>query len=80
MQKSLLIGCGLFAGSYWLQKKNTSCCGIIGILSDKRDNIADSLTMGVQLLKNRGYDSAGIVTFGYGENKNIETTLVKHAE
>ena len=80
MQRSLLLGCTLFGGAYFCQKNKAECCGIIGILSGKRDNIADSLTMGVELLKNRGYDSAGIVTFGYGEGKTVETTLVKHAE
>ena len=63
MQKSLLLSCALLGGAYWSQKK-AECCGIIGILSNKRENIADSLTLGVELLKNRGYDSAGIVTFG----------------
>lgn len=68
-----------FGASFYLsQKKKTECCGIIGILSDKRDNIAPSLAMGVQLLKNRGYDSAGIVTFA-GEGKDINVQMIKRA-
>lgn len=36
--------------------------------------------MGVELLKNRGYDSAGIVTFSKGEDESVTPTLIKHAE
>lgn len=61
--KALLTTGALLGGYYLTQKKKIQCCGIIGILSDKRDNIAPSLSLGVELLKNRGYDSAGIVTF-----------------
>jgi len=63
MQKAILTAGAIFGGFYLSQKKRAECCGIIGILSDKRDNIAPSLSMGVELLKNRGYDSAGVVTF-----------------
>lgn len=35
--------------------------------------------MGVELLKNRGYDSAGIVTF-HEENATIKHQMIKHAE
>ena len=41
-------------------------CGIIGVVSKKRDNVGDLLSEGIELLKNRGYDSAGIVAM---ENK-----------
>lgn len=61
--KALLATSALLGGYYLTQKKKTECCGIIGILSEKRTNIAPSLSLGVELLKNRGYDSAGIVTF-----------------
>ena len=61
--KTLLASSALLGAFYLTQKKKTECCGIIGILSEKRTNIAPSLSLGVELLKNRGYDSAGIVTF-----------------
>jgi len=35
--------------------------------------------MGVELLKNRGYDSAGIVTFAE-EGGVVQQKLIKHAE
>lgn len=35
--------------------------------------------MGVELLKNRGYDSAGIITF-HQENGNTGHQMIKHAE
>lgn len=35
--------------------------------------------MGVELLKNRGYDSAGIVSFS-GQKGNIDVTMIKQAE
>ena len=62
MRKTFLLS-SLLCGTYLSSKKRAECCGIIGILSGKRENIADSLTLGVELLKNRGYDSAGILTF-----------------
>ena len=34
--------------AYWLSSnKKAECCGIIGIISASRDNISDSLSMGV---------------------------------
>lgn len=63
MNKTFWLAGTLLGGMYLTQKKKNQCCGIIGILSDKTDNIAPSLSLGVELLKNRGYDSAGIVTF-----------------
>lgn len=47
MQRALLLSGALFGGFYLTQNKKSECCGIIGILSDKRENIAPSLSMGV---------------------------------
>ena len=79
MNKGLLFASTLM-GMYSCYQKKIECCGIIGILSSKRDNIADSLSTGVQLLKNRGYDSAGVVTFEMEENGEVKPTLIKFAE
>jgi len=79
MQKAILTAGAIFGGFYFSQKKRAECCGIIGILSDKRENIAPSLSMGVELLKNRGYDSAGVVTFGENDGK-VEVNVIKYAE
>lgn len=63
MQRITLAASALLGGYMLTKKQNADCCGIIGIVSAKRENIAEPLSMGVELLKNRGYDSAGIVTF-----------------
>ncbi len=76
--RALVTTGAILGGFYLTQKKKTECCGIIGILSDKRDNIAPSLTMGVELLKNRGYDSAGIVTFE-NSGEGVKATMIKRA-
>lgn len=51
--------------SYLLFKKKdqkVKCCGIIGYISEKDNNAWEVLTQGINLLSNRGYDSAGIST------------------
>ena len=63
MFKSILLSTAAISTLYFTNKKKAYCCGIIGIISQSRSNISDSLSLGVELLKNRGYDSAGIVTF-----------------
>lgn len=47
MQRKLLLSAGMLSTFYLLSEKRINCCGIIGILSEKRDNIADSLSLGV---------------------------------
>ena len=79
MQRGLFLATTLCGGLYFSNKNKAECCGIIGILSSKRDNIGDSLSMGVELLKNRGYDSAGIVTFNK-DGQNVSDIVIKHAE
>lgn len=62
----LLAAAGLITGAaVWNNKNNntTSCCGIVGVVgtaehADAREFLLDGLT----ILKNRGYDSAGIAT------------------
>ena len=62
-----------------LPQKEVDCCGIIGIVSKrpiteeeanldpkKRITIENFLCDGVNLLKNRGYDSAGIYRYAKG--------------
>lgn len=78
MIKKIVCSSALLTTLY-LNKKKNECCGIIGILSDKKDNVVPSLTMGVELLKNRGYDSAGIVTFS-GQKDHVEVNMIKQAE
>ncbi|CAK91231.1 unnamed protein product (macronuclear) [Paramecium tetraurelia] len=53
---------------------SVKCCGIIGVLTTE-DNAEKVIFEGVQLLQNRGYDSAGIGTV----NKQKELVISKHA-
>lgn len=78
MKKTLFSASVLLTSYLLTDKKKSECCGIIGIVSKKKENIAPSLSLGVELLKNRGYDSAGIVVFSQEEDK-ISSTLIKRA-
>ena len=64
MIKSLfkISGLGIFASTisqYYDTKSD--CCGIIGYIGHKPIAF-DVITEGINLLQNRGYDSAGIAT------------------
>jgi glucosamine--fructose-6-phosphate aminotransferase (isomerizing) len=51
------------AASSQLDLKKTDCCGIVGVVGNKDHGDArEFLLDGLTILKNRGYDSAGIVT------------------
>jgi hypothetical protein len=76
--RKLLLG-GTLCGSLWGSGEGESkCCGIVGMVMkapitreqqakmDKkhyRYTLEEFLCEGVELLKNRGYDSAGVFTF-----------------
>lgn len=47
MIKIFLATSALLSGYYLAKKNKVECCGIIGILSEKRNNIAPSLSLGV---------------------------------
>ena len=79
MLKKALLSVGAVGTSYWLSNKKPECCGIVGVLSKKRQNVSDVLSQGIELLKNRGYDSAGIVTLNQQQTKT-EANLVKYAD
>jgi len=58
----------------------TECCGIVGIIGKKEGakmDARDFLLEGLTILKNRGYDSAGIATMG--DEKNGSLTITKYA-
>lgn len=59
--RPLSLAFGFSLGAMWLNRKN-SCCGIIGVITTT-NNAEVIVKDGVSLLQNRGYDSAGIVTF-----------------
>ena len=90
MFKKLALTSLALSGFMLTPKKETQCCGIIGIVSQKpvseeeekknpkkKITIENFLCDGVNLLKNRGYDSAGIFRFGAGMP---EGKLIKYAD
>jgi len=68
----------LIAGSQFGDKSRTECCGIAAVIgkptetSDAREYLLEGLTV----LKNRGYDSAGIATLSQDAT---DLTITKHA-
>ena len=58
----LFAAAGAFAAASALNERdNVKCCGIAGVVGAKGD-ARDYLIEGLTILKNRGYDSAGIAT------------------
>ena len=43
-------------------KESSKCCGIVGVVGSTKGDARDFLIEGLTILKNRGYDSAGIAT------------------
>ncbi len=41
-------------------KESSKCCGIVGVVGATKGDARDFLIEGLTILKNRGYDSAGI--------------------
>jgi len=63
-------------GATMNEKKNSvKCCGIAGVVGAKGD-AKEYLIEGLTILKNRGYDSAGIATM---DENNCELVVTKHA-
>ena len=54
-------GATLAASAAMNEQTNAKCCGIAGVVGAKGD-ARDYLVEGLTILKNRGYDSAGIAT------------------
>jgi len=57
------------------EKNNAKCCGIAGVVGAKGD-ARDYLIEGLTVLKNRGYDSAGIATM---DENNPSLVVTKYA-
>lgn len=63
LSKLMAAAAAMTVAAYAAEPNRTDCCGIVGVVgtsehSDARDFLIDGLT----ILKNRGYDSAGIAT------------------
>lgn len=65
---------GLAAVDQYLKYKKSECCGIVGVIGE--DNAAEFLLEGLQILRNRGYDSAGIATVA---EKDSNIAITKYA-
>lgn len=56
------------------EEKNAKCCGIAGVIGREGDDAREFLLEGLTVLKNRGYDSAGIATLSRSESGTITST------
>lgn len=68
------LGFGMFSNQMWSNKKRNdalSCCGIIAYVGKKNEALG-FLTDGIRRVKNRGYDSAGVVSVT--EEKTFQCT------
>jgi glucosamine--fructose-6-phosphate aminotransferase (isomerizing) len=72
---SLLAAGALAAAATQTEKQNSKCCGIAGVVGAKGD-ARDFLIEGLTILKNRGYDSAGIATMS---DVNPSLVVTKYA-
>lgn len=71
---------GLSLALYLYSKRMESdCCGIIGIVSSEPD-VSRKLYEGIQLMQNRGYDSAGICTITKAREVVSLSTLALHQQ
>ncbi len=52
----------MLAATAMKKRSNAMCCGIFGVVGTKDGSARDFLIEGLTILKNRGYDSAGIAT------------------
>jgi len=68
-------GASLAASGVMNEKNNAKCCGIAGVVGAKGD-ARDYLIEGLTILKNRGYDSAGIATM---TEENPSLLVTKYA-
>eukprot|EP00579_Thalassiosira_antarctica_P008834 CAMPEP_0201902424 /NCGR_PEP_ID=MMETSP0902-20130614/54948_1 /ASSEMBLY_ACC=CAM_ASM_000551 /TAXON_ID=420261 /ORGANISM="Thalassiosira antarctica, Strain CCMP982" /LENGTH=709 /DNA_ID=CAMNT_0048436425 /DNA_START=9 /DNA_END=2138 /DNA_ORIENTATION=- len=61
------------------EKNNAKCCGIAGVVGAKGD-ARDYLIEGLTILKNRGYDSAGIATMDENNPSMVVTKFASEGE
>lgn len=70
LRKSIFLG----VTSYLYSQYDPQCCGIIGVISTN-GSACNIIFEGVQLLQNRGYDSAGMGTVN--KSKEVEFNIFK---
>jgi len=79
-QTGFLAAAGLLAGMALVnnqQQQNTKCCGIAGVVGTPDHDAREFLLEGLTVLKNRGYDSAGLATMPSKAGGNM--TITKYA-
>lgn len=60
---SALLAVAAATTAFALSDSKTDCCGIVGVIgTEKHTDAREFLLDGLTILKNRGYDSAGIAT------------------
>ena len=62
------------------EKSNAKCCGIVGVVGAKDGSARDFLIEGLTILKNRGYDSAGIATMPEKDPSLVITKFASEGE
>eukprot|EP00579_Thalassiosira_antarctica_P013044 CAMPEP_0201945010 /NCGR_PEP_ID=MMETSP0903-20130614/53684_1 /ASSEMBLY_ACC=CAM_ASM_000552 /TAXON_ID=420261 /ORGANISM="Thalassiosira antarctica, Strain CCMP982" /LENGTH=744 /DNA_ID=CAMNT_0048488069 /DNA_START=240 /DNA_END=2474 /DNA_ORIENTATION=- len=76
----LLAAAGALAATgAMIEKSNAKCCGIAGVVGAKGD-ARDYLIEGLTILKNRGYDSAGIATMDENNPSMVVTKFASEGE
>uniref|UniRef100_A0A7S2R8P1 Glutamine--fructose-6-phosphate aminotransferase [isomerizing] n=1 Tax=Rhizochromulina marina TaxID=1034831 RepID=A0A7S2R8P1_9STRA len=65
----------LVADQCW-RRQDAEACGIVGVIGHEKDDASGFLLEGLMVLRNRGYDSAGLATFG---DKGSPLTVTKFA-
>ena len=58
----MALACAAAAGTAALSENKTSCCGISGVVGKPSYDAREFLLESLMVLKNRGYDSAGLAT------------------
>jgi glucosamine--fructose-6-phosphate aminotransferase (isomerizing) len=76
-QYGLLAAAGAkLAATVMNKRSNAKCWGIVGVVGTKDGSARDFLIVGLTILKNRGYDSAGIAT---KSDMNPSLVIIKYA-
>lgn len=81
MGKLLPVAMSPCLASHFLHNDlSADCCGIVGVVASKYGKTPfkttkDFLVQGLEVLKNRGYDSAGLVTLGGPSDGNPENSM-----
>ena len=72
------------AGAHWLERRRSDCCGIMGVVAVESETMHEHemdakayLLEGLNILRNRGYDSAGMATLHRSHRHGPEAPQVE---